>query len=125
MGVVGGIEQVLMVELTEDDGGEDVVPGHGVVRMLLCDLLVDLERGIEVEIVEVLHRLPDLGVEIEGVGVQRGCGLRGCSQGGEEDEEGQERDAERERRAARAEVPKRWGQSDKSSRLQSAGCQRR
>ena len=72
--VVGGVEQILVVELAEDHRGEDVVPGHGVVGVLLGDLLLDLEGGVEVEVVEELEGLADGRREIEGVGVQDGLG---------------------------------------------------
>jgi hypothetical protein len=42
--------------------------------MLLGDLLLDLEGGVEVEIVEELQGLADRRREIEGVGVEDGLG---------------------------------------------------
>ena len=108
VGVVGGVEEVLMVELAEDEGGEDVVPGHGIGGMLGGNLLLDFERGVVVEVVEVQHGLADLGIEVEGIGVEVGlCGREG---GEGEEEEGEERGAgERQemgpRRTVQAVIP--------------------
>jgi len=53
---------------------------------LLGDLLLDLEGGVEVEVVEELERLADGGREIEGVGVEVGLGGSGeREERGEED----------------------------------------
>ena len=71
--VVGGVEQVLLVELAKDGDDEDVVPGHRVLRMLLRDLVEVLKGGVKVQIVEADEALVDEGVEVQGVGV--GCGL--------------------------------------------------
>ena len=84
--VVGGVEQILVVELAKDEGGEEVVGGHGVVWMLLGDLFLDLEGGVEVEVVEELEGLADGGREIKGVGVEVGLGGSGeREERGEED----------------------------------------
>ncbi len=72
VGVVGGVEEILVVEFAEDDRGEDVVPGHGVGGVLLGDLFLNFEGGIEVEVVEVEHGLLELGLEIEEVGMEGG-----------------------------------------------------
>jgi hypothetical protein len=56
--------------------------------MLLGDLLLDLEGGVEVEVVEKLQRLADGGREIEGVRVEDGLGggaERGEKRGEEEE----------------------------------------
>ena len=110
MGVVGGVEEILVVELAEDEGDEDVVPGHGVGGMLLGYLLLNFEGGVEVEVVEVKHGLLDLGVEVDGVGVEGGC-LGGG--GGESEDEGENEGEEGERGAGGtgADVPERSGQA--------------
>jgi len=83
--VVGGVEQILVVELAKDKGREQVVRGHRVVGVLAGDLLLDFERGVEVEVVEELEGLADGRREIEGVGVEDGLGG-----GGERKERGEE-----------------------------------
>ena len=72
--VVGGVEEILVVELAKDEGGEEVVGRHGVVGILAGDLLLDFEGGVEVEVVEELEGLADGGREVEGVGVEDGLG---------------------------------------------------
>ena len=72
--VIGGVEQILVVELAKDEGGEEVVRGHRVVGMLAGNLFLDLEGGVEVEVVEELQGLADGGREVERVGVEDGLG---------------------------------------------------
>jgi hypothetical protein len=55
--------------------------------MLLGDLLLDLEGGVEVEVVEELEGLADGGGEIEGVGVGRRLGVKWGEEGCEEEEQ--------------------------------------
>ena len=71
--VVGGVEEILAVELTEDGAHEEVVPGHGIVGVGLRYVVPNFERAVVVEIVEVVVGLTDGGVEVERVGVR---GLR-------------------------------------------------
>ena len=75
VGVVGGVEQVLMVELAEDDRHEDVAGGDGALRVGALDGFEAGEGAVVVEVVEVLVRLADGGGEIDGVGVGGGVGL--------------------------------------------------
>jgi hypothetical protein len=59
--VVGGVEEILVIELAKDEGGEEVVRRHGVVGILAGNLLLDFEGGVEVEVVEELEGLADGG----------------------------------------------------------------
>ncbi len=52
VGVVGGVEQVLMIELTKDEGHEDVVHRHGILWMGALDGLEAGEGAIVVEVIE-------------------------------------------------------------------------
>ena len=89
--VVGGVEEVLMVELAEDEDHEDVAGGHGVLRMGLEDGLEAGDGAVVVEDVEVLEAFVDDGVEVEGVGVEAGVRLLGVAGGREEDDGGEDR----------------------------------
>ena len=73
VGVVGGVEEVLMVELAEDEDHEDVAAGHGVLRIGPLDGLETREGTFVVEVVEVLVGVANLRGEVDGVGV--GCGV--------------------------------------------------
>jgi hypothetical protein len=74
--VVGRVQQVLVIELAEDDGRQHVIPSHRIVGMLSRHLLVDLQGRIEVQVVEVLKRLPDQRIEVQRIGVQVGLRQR-------------------------------------------------
>ena len=67
--VVGGVEEVLMVELAEDERHEDVAGGDGGLRVGLLDGLEAGEGAVVVEVVEVLVGFADLRGEVDGVGV--------------------------------------------------------
>ncbi len=85
--VVGGVEEVLMVELTEDEGHQDVVGGHGVLRIGALDGLEAGEGAVVVEVVEEGVGFADLGCEVDGVGVRIGrVGEKRCGQDEEENE---------------------------------------
>ena len=91
MGVVGGVEEVLVVKLAEDEHHEDVVGGHGVLWVGSLDGFEAGERAVVVEVVEVLVCLANLRGEIDGVGVGGGVvwlRVGGCCQG-----EGKEKNA--------------------------------
>ena len=68
--IVGRIQQVLNVQLTEDHCEEHIIPRHRVVGMLLRDVAKDPQRAVEVDVVEVGEALPDLGVQVERRSVQ-------------------------------------------------------
>ncbi len=89
MGVVGGVEEVLTVELAEDERLEDVADGDGRLRVVSLDGLEAGEGAVVVEVVEALVGLADLGGEVDGVGVGSGVvGVRegrGCQQECEEE----------------------------------------
>ncbi len=89
--VVGGVEEVLMVELAEDEDHEEVTGGHGILRMGLEDGLEPGDGAFVVEDVEVLEAFVDDGVEVEGVGVEAGVRLLGVAGGREEDDGGEDR----------------------------------
>ena len=76
--VVGGVEEVLMVELAEDERHEDVAGGDGALRVGLLDGFEAGEGAVVVEVVEVLVGFADLRGEVDGVGVGGGVvGVRG------------------------------------------------
>jgi hypothetical protein len=78
VGVVSGVEEVLVVELAEDGGHEDVVGGHGILRVSGEDGLEAGEGAVVVEDVEELVTLADDGVEVEGGGMKRVGGVLRC-----------------------------------------------
>jgi hypothetical protein len=92
VGVVGGVEQVLTVELAEDERLEDVAGGDGRVRVVSLDGLETGEGAVVVEVVEVLVGLADLGGEVNGVGV--GGGIVGVREGRECQQECKKKKAE-------------------------------
>ncbi len=73
--VVGGVEEVLVVELAEDEHHEDVAGGDGALGIGLLDGFEAGEGAVVVEVVEVLVGLADLRGEIDGVGVGIADGL--------------------------------------------------
>jgi hypothetical protein len=58
--VVGGVEEVLMVKFPEDEGHQDVVGGHRVLRVGALNRLEAGEGGVVVEIIEESVSLADL-----------------------------------------------------------------
>ena len=89
VGVVGGVEEVLTVELAEDERHEDVAGGDGGLRVVLLDGLEAGEGAVVVEVVEVVVGLADLGSEIDGVGV--GGGVVGVREGWGREQEREEK----------------------------------
>ncbi len=71
--VVGGVEEVLMIELAEDERHEDVTGGDGRLRVFLLDGLEAGEGAVVVEVVEVVVGFADLGGEVDRVGVGGGA----------------------------------------------------
>jgi len=91
VGVVGGVEEVLMVELAEDEGHQDVVSGHGVLGIGALDGLEAGESAIVVEVVEEVVGFADIGCEVYGVGVRVGrVGEKRCGQSEEQEKQGKE-----------------------------------
>lgn len=94
VGVVGGVEEVLVIELAEDEDHEDVAGGHGVLRVGGEDGLETGDGTLVVEDVEMLKALADDGIEVERVGVERiGLALRLQDRGkhaGQENKDGGE-----------------------------------
>jgi hypothetical protein len=79
VGVVGGVEEILMVELAEDERHEDIAGGDGRLGVGLLDGLEACEGSFVVEVVEVVVGLADFGGEVDGVGV--GGGVVGVREG--------------------------------------------
>jgi len=67
--VVGGVEEVLTVELAEDDGQKDVADCDGALGVGALDGFEAGEGAFVVEDVEVLEGVADGGSEIDGVSV--------------------------------------------------------
>jgi hypothetical protein len=90
VGVVGGVEEVLMVELAEDDRHQDVAGGDCALGIGFLDGFEAGEGAIVVEGVEVVVGFADPGGEVDGVGVGGGVvllrGGRGVEQEGEEED---------------------------------------
>src|SRR5260370_25663837 len=72
VGVVGGVDKMLVVEHAEDVQHEDVVGGHGVPRVLPVDGLEAGKGAVIVEVVEVLVGLAHQGSQVDGIGVGGG-----------------------------------------------------
>jgi hypothetical protein len=72
VGVVGGVEEVLAVELAEDDGEEDVADGDGALRVGALDGFEARECALVVEVVEVLEGVTGRRGKVDGVGVGGG-----------------------------------------------------
>jgi hypothetical protein len=72
VGVVGGVEEVLMVELAEDESHQDVAGGDGALRIGLLDGFEAGKGALVVEVVEMIVGFADLGGEVDGVGVGGG-----------------------------------------------------
>ena len=78
MGVIGGVQEILAVELAKDERHEDVAGSDSALRVLFLDGFEAGESAIEVEGVEVLVGLADCGREVDGIGVGGGVvGVRG------------------------------------------------
>jgi len=77
VGVVGGVEEILTVELAEDECLKDVAGGDGGLRIVSLDGFEAGEGAVVVEVVEALVGLANLRGEVDGVGV--GGGVVGVS----------------------------------------------
>ena len=84
VGVVGGVEEVLIVEFAEDEGLEDEGCDDGALWIGFLDGLEAGEGSLVVEDVEVVVGFANLGGEVDGVGVGGGV-ERLCVGGGRED----------------------------------------
>jgi len=92
VGVVGGVEEILMVELAEDEGHQDVIGRHGILGAGALDGFEAGESAVVVEVVEERVGLPDLRRQIERIRMQVG-GLR------ERRDEGQAKKSPEKKRA--------------------------
>ena len=79
VGIEGGVEEVLAVELLKDVGFEEERGGLRIAGMGLKDALKELDCAGIIEVVEVLEGLPDQGIAIEGIGVGLGGKGGGCA----------------------------------------------
>jgi len=70
--VVGGVEEILTVELAEDERHEDVSGGDGALGVGALDGFEAGERALVVEVVEVLVGVAERRSEVDGVGVGGG-----------------------------------------------------
>jgi hypothetical protein len=70
--VVGGVEEVLTVELAEDDGQKNVADCDGALGVGALDGLEAGKGNVVVEVVEVLEGVADRWGEIDGIGVGGG-----------------------------------------------------
>jgi hypothetical protein len=73
VGVVGGVEKVLMVELAKDESLQDVADGDGALGIGLLDGFEAGKGTLVVEVVEMIVGFADLRGEVDGIGV--GCGV--------------------------------------------------
>jgi hypothetical protein len=89
--VVGGVEEILIVEFAEDECLEDVGGGDDALRMGFLDSFEAGEGSVVVEVVEAVVGFADLGGEVDGIGVGGGVvGLEvgwSCDGGSDEDNE--------------------------------------
>jgi hypothetical protein len=69
VGVVGCVEEVLIVEFAEDERLEDVGGDDGALWIGLLDGFEAGEGSLVVEDVEVIVGFADLGSEVDGIGV--------------------------------------------------------
>ena len=69
--VVGGVQQILPVELAKDGVHENIADRHWVVGMSLQHGIEALHRAFIVEDVKALKALADLRIEIERVSILR------------------------------------------------------
>lgn len=79
VGVVGGVEEVLIIELAEDERLEDEGGDDGALWIGFLDGLEAGEGSVVVEDVEVVVGFADLGSEVDGVSV--GGGIVGLGAG--------------------------------------------
>jgi hypothetical protein len=86
--VVGGVEEILTVELAEDERHEDVAGGDDALWMGLLEGFEAGEGSVEVEDVEVVACVAEFGKEVDGVGV--GGGVVGLGAGGKGQREGED-----------------------------------
>jgi hypothetical protein len=81
-----------MVELAEDEGHQDVVGGHGILRIGALDGLEARESAVIVEVVEEVVGFANLRGEVDGVGVRiRRVGEKRCGQSEQKKKEGKEK----------------------------------
>lgn len=64
------VQQVLVVELAEGRGQQNVIHRHRVLRMRIQNLLEARHRAVIVQVVKVLERVTNGRVKIQGVSVQ-------------------------------------------------------
>ena len=69
MGIVRGVEQVLVIQLAEDGGHLKVAVSHRVVWMLLNDSLEATNRAVIIEYVEALVAFAHQWVQVQRIGV--------------------------------------------------------
>lgn len=70
--VVGGVEQVLVVKLAEDEGLKNIADGDGRLWVGALDGFKAGKSALVVEVIEVIVSLMDLGGEIDRVSVGSG-----------------------------------------------------
>jgi hypothetical protein len=91
--VVGGVEEVLIVEFAEDERLEDEGGDDGALGIGFLDGLEAGKGSLVVEDVEVLVGFADLGGEVDGVGVDGwvvGLGVDWSRQDGGGEDEGED-----------------------------------
>ena len=92
VGIVSGVEQILMGEFAKDERHQDVAGRDGRLGIGLLDSFKTRECPVVVEVVKVIVGLTDLGGEIDGIGVVgRIAGLRvgrSCKEKREEQAQG-------------------------------------
>ena len=90
--VVGGVEEVLVVELAEDERHENVADGNGALGVRLLNGFEAAESALVVEVVKMFVGFADLWGEVDGVGMCGGVvGLRvngGCQEEGKNQGQG-------------------------------------
>jgi hypothetical protein len=69
VGVVGGVEEVLMVEFAKDERLQDIADGDGALGIGFLNGFEAAEGTLVVEVVKMLVGFADLGGEVDGVGV--------------------------------------------------------
>jgi hypothetical protein len=72
VGVVGGVEEVLMVEFAKDERLQDVADGDGALGIGFLNGFEAGKGALVVEVVEMLVGFADLGGEVDGIGVGGG-----------------------------------------------------
>ena len=76
--VVGGVQEILVVEFSEDERQKDIASGDAALGIVSLDGFEPGEGAVEVEGVKVLMGFANSGGEVDGVGVcGRIVGVRG------------------------------------------------